>query len=130
MGDHGELLARIEDIRKRAAREPLDVDISDMSDEWCSGFLAGQVQALAVVFEDWSLDLAATLRAALATQPEPDERSLADDLADVLARTVVGWESVIGHDLAQAPEVQRVMARYRSARAAAGSVTPEEDTDG
>ena len=41
---------------------------------------------------------------------------LADDLAIVLAGTVVGWEKVIGHDLAQAPEVQRVMARYRTER--------------
>jgi hypothetical protein len=41
-------------------------------------------------------------------------QSLVDDLADVLARTVVGWEKIIGHDLAQAPEVQRVLARYRA----------------
>ena len=39
---------------------------------------------------------------------------LLDDLADVLAKTVVGWNDVIGHDLSQAPEVQRVMARYRN----------------
>lgn len=36
---HSELLAR-------AAREPLGVDISDHSDEWCDGFLKGQVNAL------------------------------------------------------------------------------------
>lgn len=44
---------------------------------------------------------------------EPVERSLIDDLASVLSRTVVGWEPIIGEDLAQAPEVQRVLARYR-----------------
>ena len=44
---------------------------------------------------------------------KPVDRPLVDDLADVLAKTVVGWESIIGHDLSQAPEVQRVMARYR-----------------
>jgi hypothetical protein len=45
-----------------------------------------------------------------------DERSLADDLMEVLSRTVVGWENVIGHDLSQHPEVVRVAARYRKAR--------------
>jgi predicted nuclease with TOPRIM domain len=44
------------------------------------------------------------------------EKALADDLADVLSRMVVGWERIIGHDLAQHPDVQRVMARYREAR--------------
>jgi len=44
------------------------------------------------------------------------ERALADDLMDVLSHMVVGWENVIGHDLAQHPEVQRVSARYREAR--------------
>lgn len=39
--------------------------------------------------------------------------NLADDLADVLAHMVVGWEPLIGHDLAQHPEVLRVMERYR-----------------
>lgn len=48
----------------------------------------------------------------------PIDKALVDDLADVLAGTVVGWDSVIGVDLAQAPEVRRVMARYRR------SVTP------
>ena len=44
------------------------------------------------------------------------ERALADDLAEVLSRMVVGWEPILGHDLAQHPDVQRVMARYREAR--------------
>lgn len=44
----------------------------------------------------------------------PIDRPLVDDLADVLAHTVVGWESTIGHDLAEAPEVKRVLARYRA----------------
>ena len=44
---------------------------------------------------------------------KPRDVPLVDDLADVLSRTVVGWENVIGHDLAKAPEVQRVLARYR-----------------
>ncbi len=39
--------------------------------------------------------------------------ALVHDLADVLARMVVGWEDIIGHDLAKHPEVVRVMARYR-----------------
>ena len=43
----------------------------------------------------------------------PQNVPLVDDLADVLARTVVGWENVIGLNLAEAPEVKRVMARYR-----------------
>jgi hypothetical protein len=38
---------------------------------------------------------------------------LTDDLADVLARMVIGWEDRLGVDLAQHPDVQRVMARYR-----------------
>jgi hypothetical protein len=45
-----------------------------------------------------------------------DEKALADDLADVMSHIVVGWENVIGHDLSQHPDVQRVMARYREAR--------------
>jgi hypothetical protein len=44
------------------------------------------------------------------------ERALADDLMDVLSHMVVGWENIIGHDLAQHPSVQRVAARYREAR--------------
>lgn len=44
------------------------------------------------------------------------DRSLVDDLADVLAATVVGWESVLGFDLSQAPEVKRVLARYRASK--------------
>jgi len=47
---------------------------------------------------------------------EVQDTPLIDDLADVLSRMVVGWEPIIGHDLAQHPEVQRVMARYREAR--------------
>jgi hypothetical protein len=47
---------------------------------------------------------------------EPVDRPLVDDLADVLSRTVVGWEPILGVDLSQAPEVQRVMARYRYER--------------
>jgi hypothetical protein len=35
-----------------------------------------------------------------------------DDLAGVLSATVVGWEAVTGHDLSEAPEVKRVLARY------------------
>lgn len=34
------------ELRDRAGREPLAVDISDYSDEWCAGFLAGQENAL------------------------------------------------------------------------------------
>ena len=49
-------------------------------------------------------------------QDQPVDRPLVDDLADVLAGTVVGWESIIGHHLAQAPEVRRVLARYRAER--------------
>ena len=33
------------------------------------------------------------------------ERALADDLADVLSHIVVGWEPIIGHDLALHPSV-------------------------
>lgn len=40
---------------------------------------------------------------------EPVDRPLVDDLATVLSQTVVGWNP----DLAQAPEVRRVLARYR-----------------
>lgn len=43
---------------------------------------------------------------------EPVYRDLVDDLAEVLSCTVVGWTP----DLSQAPEVQRVMARYRHER--------------
>jgi hypothetical protein len=46
---------RGENLKARAAREPLGVDISDYSDEWCAGFLAGQVNALDhVAVEEWT----------------------------------------------------------------------------
>lgn len=48
---------------------------------------------------------------------EVKDTSLTDDLAYVLASVVVGWEDKLGVDLAQHPEVQRVMARYRQAKA-------------
>jgi len=47
----------------------------------------------------------------------PIDRPLVDDLADVLACTVVGWQHLIGHDLAEAPNVKRVLARYRASKA-------------
>lgn len=50
------------------------------------------------------------------------EMSLVDDLADVLVHMVVGWEPTLGFDLAQHPEVQRVMARYRESKTATTSV--------
>ena len=40
-------------------------------------------------------------------------KDLGRDLADVLSRMVVGWEQQTGIDLAQHPDVQRVMARFR-----------------
>src|SRR5262245_28352078 len=43
---------------------------------------------------------------------------LVDDLAEVLANMVVGWEKQTGIDLAQHPEVLRVMHRYRHEREA------------
>lgn len=33
-------------LRLRAETEPIGLDISDCSDEWCDGFLAGQVSIL------------------------------------------------------------------------------------
>jgi hypothetical protein len=46
----------------------------------------------------------------------PVDRPLVDDLAHVLISTCVGWADVIGHDLTEAPEVKRVLARYRQTR--------------
>ena len=43
-------------------------------------------------------------------------RALADDIMDVLAHMVVGWEDRLGVDLAQHPEVLRVSQRYRDMR--------------
>lgn len=45
---------------------------------------------------------------------EVKDTPLVDDLADVLSRMVVGWEARLGADLAQHPDVLRVMARYRA----------------
>lgn len=45
---------------------------------------------------------------------EPMDIQLVDDLADVLAKTVVGWKDLTGIDLADHPNVQRVLARYRA----------------
>ena len=38
--------ARLQELRERAAKEPLEVDLSDFGDEYVCGFLAGQVHAL------------------------------------------------------------------------------------
>lgn len=43
--------------------------------------------------------------------------TLVDDLADVLVRMTIGWEDTLGVDLSQHPDVVRVMARYRAAKA-------------
>lgn len=43
--------------------------------------------------------------------------NLVDDLADVMARIVVGWKVETGIDLAQHDDVQRVMKRYREFKA-------------
>ncbi len=40
-------------------------------------------------------------------------RTLVEEFADVLPRMVIGWESKLGVDLAQHPDVQTVMAHYR-----------------
>jgi hypothetical protein len=53
------------------------------------------------------------------------DQELVDDLARVLARTVTGWVDVIGVDLAEHPEVVRVMARYRESKAASTNSTTE-----
>lgn len=42
---------------------------------------------------------------------------MVDDLADVMARIVVGWKVETGIDLAQHDDVQRVMKRYREFKA-------------
>lgn len=57
------------------------------------------------------------------------DRPLIDDLADVLTKTVTGWESVLGVDLAQAPEVQRVMARYLQVKDGNDLMNRNTDTD-
>lgn len=53
-----EMTRMIHGLLGRASREPLEVDISDYSDEWCAGFLAGQANALEVLArqedEDWT----------------------------------------------------------------------------
>ncbi len=43
MADARELAER---MRQIALKDPIGVDISDYSDEWCAGFLAGQANAL------------------------------------------------------------------------------------
>ena len=52
----------------------------------------------------------------------PEEKFLVDDLADVLARVVVGWEDELGFDLAKHSDVVRVMARYRAFKSVPGAV--------
>lgn len=39
-------MSEFDDLRTEAIRKPLGTDISDYGDEWCAGFLAGQVNAL------------------------------------------------------------------------------------
>lgn len=56
-----------EALVERAGREPLGIDISDYSDEWCAGFLAGQANGVAELTERLAaqenlLDLASEMR--------------------------------------------------------------------
>ena len=44
------------------------------------------------------------------------DKTLVDDLADVLSHMVVGWKERLGVDLAEHPEVVRVMERYRESK--------------
>jgi hypothetical protein len=67
----------------------------------------GQLRDIADTFRELGMTV---------TERHFDPAELADDLADVLSRFVVGWTPLLGHDLAQHPEVQRVMDRYREAR--------------
>lgn len=57
-------------LRLRAEEEPLNVDISSYSDEFCAGFLAGQVNVLEEI------------EAGRLVLPTPTER-LADALAEI-----------------------------------------------
>lgn len=59
---------------------------------------------------------------------EPQNTSLVDDLATVLATVVVGWAVDTGIDLSQHPDVQRVMARYREATRPDRSEASEADS--
>lgn len=54
------------------------------------------------------------------------QKPLVEDLVDVLSRLVVGWEPVIGADLAQHPDVVRVMRRYRDEYVGQPGVTHEQ----
>lgn len=79
-----------------------DLDSVAVSDGqvWCRECGAVQLRRRDLRPKDWA--------------GEPVDRSLVDDLADVLVKTCVGWKDVIGHDLTEAPEVKRVLARYHS----------------
>ena len=39
-------LAELEVLCRRAVKDPIGCDISNYSDEWCAGFLQGQVNVL------------------------------------------------------------------------------------
>lgn len=58
------------------------------------------------------------VRAERAEAALTEAQSLNADLADVLSRMVVGWDEIIGADLAWRPDVVRVMARYREQKGA------------
>jgi hypothetical protein len=45
-------MSTISQLRARAAKEPVGVDISDYGDEWCDGFLRGQVSILEEIERD------------------------------------------------------------------------------
>ena len=64
-----------ERLRALAAKEPLGVDISDYSDEWCAGFLAGQVNGI---------DTTADALEAASEQRDTLERERAGYLRDFL----------------------------------------------
>jgi len=74
-------------LRERAVKEPLGVDISDYSDEYCAGFLAGQVNALDEadrVYEDVRMEAIAD--AVMAAFPDSDPDGY--DAADLIKRNV------------------------------------------
>jgi hypothetical protein len=54
--EHPSLRAFLDRLYESAGKRPIELDISDWSDEWCAGFLAGQENALEAVMREVDRD--------------------------------------------------------------------------
>lgn len=109
--DVAAIRARLEALLKRAAKEPIDIDISDYNDEWCKGFLAGQVHILQNESADYNAEgIIESLLQAL----EAAEEFYSRKYAEWVDTATEGWDSARAAE-ARAEAAERRAERYEKA---------------